>query len=65
MRGPSDTLQISLCMVVRDEASFVGDTIASAAPVVDEVIVVDTGSVDGTPELAQAAATTMPVRILR
>ena len=43
----------SLCIVCRDEAAFIADCIRSAAPVVDEVIVVDTGSADGTPEIAR------------
>jgi glycosyltransferase involved in cell wall biosynthesis len=46
---------ISLCIVARNEAAFLQDCIASARPVVDEVVVVDTGSSDGTPEIASQA----------
>ena len=39
-------------MIVRDEAHHITDCLTSLAGVVDEIIVVDTGSSDGTPELA-------------
>jgi glycosyltransferase involved in cell wall biosynthesis len=44
---------ISLCMIVRDEADLLAIAIRSARKVVREVIVVDTGSTDATPEIAQ------------
>lgn len=40
-------------MIVRDEARFLPACLASVAGVVDEVVVVDTGSRDGTPEIAR------------
>lgn len=43
---------IALCMIVKDEAFFIEDCLASAAPHVDEIVVVETGSSDGTGELA-------------
>jgi tetratricopeptide (TPR) repeat protein len=46
---------ISLCMIVRDEAGSLPACLASVAGVVDELVVVDTGSRDGTGELARAA----------
>lgn len=46
---------ISLCVVTRNEAPFIRECLESALPVVDEAIVVDTGSTDGTPDLARAA----------
>jgi glycosyltransferase involved in cell wall biosynthesis/Tfp pilus assembly protein PilF len=46
---------LSLCMIARDEASFLERCLASAAPHVDEIIVVDTGSSDGTVRVARAA----------
>jgi len=48
------TPDITLCMIVRDEAAVLGRCLESAAPVVDELVVVDTGSVDGTAEIARA-----------
>ena len=43
---------ISLCMIVRDEEAVLGRCLDSVADCVDEIIVVDTGSVDGTREVA-------------
>ena len=45
---------ISLCMIVRDEEAVLGRCLESVAPAVDEIIVVDTGSVDGTKAVAAA-----------
>ena len=48
-----ETMQtISLCMIVRDEEAVLGRCLDSVADCVDEIIVVDTGSVDGTREVA-------------
>ncbi len=44
--------RISLCMIVRDEAQNLERCLRSVAGVVDETCVLDTGSTDGTPELA-------------
>lgn len=46
------TPRISLCMIVRDEAAVLARCLASARGVVDEICVVDTGSVDRTPAIA-------------
>lgn len=46
-------MTISLCIIARNEADFLGRCIESAKPVVDEIIVVDTGSNDRTPEIAK------------
>jgi len=43
---------VSLCMIVRDAANTLHSCLRSIRPWVNEIIVVDTGSVDGTPELA-------------
>ena len=40
-------------MIVRDEAEWLQGCVASVAEGVDEIIVVDTGSVDGTPKVAE------------
>ncbi len=45
---------ISLCMIVRDEAGNLARCLRSAAQVVDEIIVVDTGSTDQTRSIAES-----------
>ncbi len=45
---------LSAALIVRDEAQFIGDCLRSVAPVVDEIVVVDTGSRDETPEIARS-----------
>ncbi len=44
---------ISLCMIVRDEEEVLGRCLESAADLVDEIIIVDTGSQDRTREIAR------------
>lgn len=46
---------IALCMIVRDEEANLGRCLESVRGVVDECVVVDTGSRDGTRELAREA----------
>ncbi len=46
---------LSLCMIAKDEASFLEQCLAVAASHVDEIIVVDTGSSDDTTRVAEAA----------
>lgn len=46
---------ISLCMIVKDEEKMLGEALASVRGVVDEIIVVDTGSTDSTVEIARKA----------
>ena len=46
---------LSAAIIVRDEADFLRRCLASLAGVVDEIIVVDTGSVDDTVAVALAA----------
>ena len=46
---------ISLCVVARNEAGFIGACLESARPIVSEMIVVDTGSTDPTVEIARRA----------
>ena len=45
---------ISLCMIARNEDHQIAKAINSVLPIVDEVIVVDTGSVDDTVKLAES-----------
>jgi tetratricopeptide (TPR) repeat protein len=44
--------RISLCMIVRDEEEMLPRSLDAAMPFVDEVIIVDTGSVDRTRDIA-------------
>jgi hypothetical protein len=43
---------LSACLIVRNEAAVLERCLASLAGVVDEIVVVDTGSTDATPEIA-------------
>jgi GT2 family glycosyltransferase len=45
---------VSLCMIVRDEVHHLPDCLRSVEGIFDEVVVVDTGSTDGTREVARA-----------
>jgi glycosyltransferase involved in cell wall biosynthesis/ADP-heptose:LPS heptosyltransferase/lipopolysaccharide biosynthesis regulator YciM/ubiquinone/menaquinone biosynthesis C-methylase UbiE len=51
--GPG-TQSISLCMIVKNEEKYLPACLASLKPVVDEIIVVDTGSTDRTADIATA-----------
>ena len=57
--GPSEikadqTPTLSLCMIVKNEAAYLAQCLSSLKPVVDEMIVVDTGSDDQTRSIAAA-----------
>ena len=45
---------ISLCMIMRDEAENLPRALRSVSNLVDEMIIVDTGSVDGSVEIAKS-----------
>ncbi|WP_195251333.1 glycosyltransferase [Romboutsia sp. 1001713B170207_170306_H8] len=45
-------ISLSLCMIVRDEEDVIKRCLNSVAGVVDEIIIVDTGSIDKTKEIA-------------
>jgi tetratricopeptide (TPR) repeat protein len=46
--------RITLCMIARDEQRFLADCLSRAAPFVDEIVLVDTGSRDDTVGIAQS-----------
>lgn len=48
-----DRPRLSLCMIVKNEERFLRNCLASARDVVDEIVVVDTGSTDGTLDIAR------------
>ncbi|GAK40089.1 hypothetical protein TCA2_2579 [Paenibacillus sp. TCA20] len=50
---------ISLCMIVRDEALFLEQCLASVASVVSEMIIVDTGSTDQSVDIARQYGATV------
>ncbi|HXW44721.1 MAG TPA: glycosyltransferase family 2 protein [Streptosporangiaceae bacterium] len=43
---------IAASLIVRNEAAFLADCLTSVRPVVDDIVVVDTGSTDDTPAIA-------------
>ncbi|MEZ6195377.1 MAG: glycosyltransferase [Planctomycetota bacterium] len=47
--------RVSLCMIVRDEAATLERCLRSAAPFVDEICILDTGSTDDTIAIAERA----------
>jgi glycosyltransferase involved in cell wall biosynthesis len=51
---PATGLTLSLCMIVRDEEEMLPQCLEAVAPVVDEIVIVDTGSKDRTIEIARS-----------
>ena len=45
-------MELSLCMIVRNEEKRLGKCLDSVAAAVDEIVILDTGSQDGTKEIA-------------
>ncbi len=54
MRVRKGRPELSVCMIVRDESRDVGDCLESIKGIADEIIVVDTGSIDNTKEVVSA-----------
>ena len=54
LRLDLDRPKLSLCMIVRDNAKTLPACLESIRPWVDEMIVVDTGSVDETPRVVES-----------
>lgn len=50
---PAEGMRLSLCMIVKDEEEMLPRCLAAAAPAVDEIVIVDTGSSDRTIEIAR------------
>jgi glycosyltransferase involved in cell wall biosynthesis len=46
-------MKLSLCMIVKNEESALPKCLSSAVNVVDEIVILDTGSTDKTPQIAQ------------
>lgn len=46
-------LTLALCMIVKNEESFLRQCLESVKAVVDEIVIVDTGSTDATPDIAR------------
>lgn len=54
-------MTLALCMVVKDEANRIAECLDPIANLVDELIVVDTGSSDGTPALIERRYGVKPI----
>ena len=48
MSKPGSRATISLVMIVKNEAAILRETLELVRPIVDEFVIVDTGSTDGT-----------------
>lgn len=51
--GPNTRPRLSVAMIARDEQDYVGASIASVRTIADEIVVLDTGSVDATARVAR------------
>lgn len=55
LANKADKLKVTACLIVKNEAQEIEEWLAKATVFSDEIIVVDTGSEDGTAEIAQKA----------
>ena len=55
-------MRISLCMIVKNEEQFIGDCLHRVLPLVDEAIIVDTGSTDNTLKILDSFGARLTVR---
>ncbi len=53
-RSAGGKASVSLCMIVKDEEAHLARCLHSVTPVVDEIVIVDTGSTDRTRDIATA-----------
>ena len=53
MQIPASADRLSVIMIAKNEAGFIGDCLQSVKDVADQIIVVDTGSTDETVEIAK------------
>ena len=51
--GSSKKPSVSLCMIVKDEEANLARCLASVKPIVDEMVIVDTGSIDRSKHIAK------------
>ena len=61
--NPISVPSLSLCMIVRDEEQRLGACLDSVKDCVDNVVIVDTGSIDRTVEIAQAFNSQVPTQV--
>lgn len=54
---PNSRQRLTVAMIARDAESVIADTLNSIRPIADEIIVVDTGSMDNTRQIATSLAT--------
>ncbi len=61
--NPIPTPSLSLCMIVRDEEQWLEACLNSVKDCVDNVVIVDTGSIDRTVEIAQSFNSHLPTQV--
>lgn len=54
MNSKKNQPRLSVCMIVKNEEAFLADCLKSVAEAADEIVIVDTGSTDGTVEIARS-----------